>query len=164
MNQRKQKTYSQAQEITWEAPEYMHRPKPLLWYIIFAISTSGLILWGVYQKSPIAVLTYIVMAAVIMFFSLKKPELVTFRLTNTGIFIGKTEHPYKVIKKFWILYNPPEIKTLNLETSGYINNTISIELGSENPIEIKYFLKQYILEDIDKEEGFAETLARKLKL
>jgi hypothetical protein len=163
MNQKKQ-NHSEKKEIIWEAPEFDRRPKPLLWYIFFSIISTGLVVWGIYQKSPITVITFIVMAVVIMLFSLKKPEMTTYRLTTTSIIIGKVEYPYKIIKKFWIFYNPPEMKTLNFETSAYLNSTVRIELGSQNPLEVKWFLKNFIIEDIDKEEGFADALARRLKL
>ena len=57
-----------------------------------------------------------------------------------------------------------EIKTLNFETTAYLNNQISFQLGSQNPIELKLFLSQYLPEDLDRTESLTETLARSLKI
>lgn len=77
---------------------------------------------------------------------------------------GEILYPYKIIKKFWLVYNPPITKTLNFETTAYLNNRISIQLGSQDPVAVKLYLSQYLPEDLDRTESLSETLARTLKI
>jgi hypothetical protein len=73
-------------------------------------------------------------------------------------------YSFKTIKIFWLDYRPPEIKTLNFITTAYINNQITIQLGDQDPVAVKLLLKQYLPEDLNREESLTEMLARKLKI
>ena len=153
----------QKKEISWEAPEFKELVKGPYWYMFYAGITVLLIGYGAYTNSLITIIAFSVMSLVGLTFAFRKPEKITFTLTSTGIVVADKNFPYKIIKKFWIVYYPPEIKTLNLETSAYLNSHIKIELGDQNPIEVKKFLKNYLPEDLDKEESLPEVIARKLK-
>ena len=100
----------------------------------------------------------------IILFSGQSARTITYKVTKTGITSGNSVYGYKTIKKFWILYNPPAIKTLNLETTAYLNNIVSMELGRQDPVELKLYLSQYLPEDLDREESLSDILARNLKI
>jgi hypothetical protein len=54
----------------------------------------------------------------------------------------------------------PENKTVNFETVAYLNNHISMELGRQDPVAIKQFLKNYLQEDLDREESFTLLISK----
>ncbi|MEO8065624.1 MAG: hypothetical protein ABI643_02075 [Candidatus Doudnabacteria bacterium] len=152
------------ESLTWTAPSHIQSPRSAGWYLIFGLVSLGLIIFGIYNHSILMVITFIVVIFSVLLFTSQQPRALTFRATTTGIASGSLVYPYKTIKTFWIIYNPPSIKTLNFETSAYLNNQISLELGNQNPIEVKLFLSQYIPEDLNREETFTDTLARRLKI
>ena len=106
---------------------------------------------------------FILLIAVTLMFALRKPQTMTCELSGVGINLGKSTYPYKNIRRFWIIYDPPHNTTLNFETTAYLNSTISVELANQNPFEVKEFLNGFLPEDLEKEESMTDAIARKLK-
>jgi hypothetical protein len=150
--------------VTWKASDIQHHQRPAAWYMGLAIVSIGLIGFALYNHSIIMLITFVLIVFVIFILSLQPSRLVTYKITRTGVAIGRVNYPYQVIKKFWIAYNPPETKTLNLETTAYLNNRVIIQLGNQDPIEVKLYLSHYLEEDLDRIESFSESLARSLKI
>lgn len=150
--------------ITWNAPSHTRTSRSPAWYIVFGIISVALIFFGVYNHSILMIVTFSVVILSVMLLSAQEPKNVVFKATKSGIVSGSIVYPYKTIKTFWIIYNPPVVKTLNFETSAYLNNHISMELGQQDPTELKLYLSQYIPEDLDREESLTDTLARNLKI
>jgi hypothetical protein len=150
--------------LTWKADSHDQPQRSLAWYIGFGLVSGGLIIFGIYTHSILTIITFCVIIVALLVFLSQSPRTITYKATKTGLVSGNTVYPYKIIKIFWIVYNPPTIKTINFETTAYLNNQISFQLGSQNPIELKWFLSQYLPEDLDRTESFTETLARSLKI
>ncbi|MBI3952389.1 MAG: hypothetical protein HY336_00335 [Candidatus Doudnabacteria bacterium] len=149
--------------ISWQAQEFKEHDKPRSWFIIFGVVCLALIAYAVYQKSIITIITFGLLTALSAYFAVKKPKVLTHIITPNGIVVGDVVYPYKTIKTFWIVYAPPQVKTLNFETSAYINRFVTLELGSQDPLAVKMALKNYLIEDLDREESFSDSIARKLK-
>ncbi|HEV8601612.1 MAG TPA: hypothetical protein VGQ87_03395 [Patescibacteria group bacterium] len=150
-------------ELSWEAPEFPERTRSTNWYIMFAIISVILIGFAVWVGSVITIIMFCLLIAVGFGFAVQKPKQVDYSINSQGIVVGKLIYPYKNIRKFWIIYDPPAVKTLNFETTAYLNNVISIELGNQDPLPVKSKLKNHLFEDLDREESFADILARKAK-
>ena len=150
--------------ITWKAASHDQPQRSLVWYIGFGLVSGGLIIFGIYSHSILTIITFCVIIFSVLLISLQPPKTITYQATKTGLVSGNTIYPYKVIKIFWLVYNPPVIKTLNFETTAYLNNRISFQLGSQDPVELKLFLDQYLPEDLNRTESITETLARSLKI
>jgi|SRR3989338_4157457 len=150
--------------ITWKAPSHNRDPRSLLWYLIFGLVALALIGYAIYNQSLLMGIMFCVIIFSIILFSGQSARTITYKVTKTGITSGNSVYGYKTIKKFWILYNPPAIKTLNLETTAYLNNIVSMELGRQDPVELKLYLSQYLPEDLDREESLSDVLARQLKI
>ena len=81
-----------------------------------------------------------------------------------GIKVGNKIYQYGRIRAFWINYNPPFTKTLNIRVHGEFLVDIDIQLGNQNPVEIYDFLSTRLPEMQGKSEGFLKTLERLFKL
>ncbi|MGE5297797.1 MAG: hypothetical protein ACM3KM_01400 [Acidobacteriaceae bacterium] len=162
-NQLIKKVENKADILSWDAEEFKHNPKSLWWYVGFTIVSAGLILYAWYSRSVLTMILFVIMVIVAFIFARKTPKQLNHQLTPSGIIVGDMVYPYKNIKKFWIIYEPPYTKTLNLETTTYIGREVAIQLGRQNPVEVKMFLKKYLLEDLEKEESLTDIIARKLK-
>jgi hypothetical protein len=152
------------ESITWKALSSIPHQRNSAWYLIFGLVSLGLIIFGVYNKSILTVITFIAVIAAVLVLSSQQPREVAYKANKSGLLFGNTLYPYKIIKTFWIVYNPPQIKTLNFETTAYLNNRIVMQLGNQNPVELKLFLSQYLREDLERTESLTETLARNLKI
>ncbi len=150
-------------QISWSAPEFIHYPKSKAWFIIMTALGAALIVYFLSQKDFLTAVLFFCLLGLMFYFARAKPKTVRIELDSYGIKVGELKLPYSQIKSFWIVYEPPEVKTLNFETTAYLNRNLTLQLGSEDPVKIRKFLLEYLPEDLDKEEGVADKLARKLK-
>ena len=150
--------------LTWEAPDREHTTRAPVWYLLFGLVGLALILFGIYNHSLIMIVTFSIMIVSVLILSVQKPQTITYQATKTGLVANNVLYPYKIIKTFWIIYNPPRVKILNFETAAYLNNRITFQLNHQDPVELRWFLKQYLPEDLDRNESVTETLARTLQI
>lgn len=150
-------------QITWKAQEFVYYPKSSFWYImltVIAVLTLGYSLW---TKEILMFITLLICFIVLIFFARRAPNTVEVTLSGKGLAIDNSTYTFSNLRTFWIIYEPPTIKTLNFETTNYINQTITIQLENQDPNEVKEFLTQYLPEDPEREEAYHEKLFRKLK-
>lgn len=109
-------------------------------------------------------MVFIIMAAVVIYiFDKKEPATIDISITKRGIIIGEKMLTYEEdLKTFWVLYNPPEVKTLNFDRQQLLFPVISLQLEDENPLKIREVLLRYLPEDMKREEHFSEKAARRL--
>lgn len=149
-------------KISWQAPEFKHYNKTIGWYVALisiAILISG---FFVVQKDIFAAITTIILAGLVLLFSKQKPEIVPIEINDKTVKFGQIEYPYKQIKHFWVVHNERH-KTVNLRTTTYVNNTIILELGTQNSEEVRNFLLKYLPEHETTDETFAQRLMHWLK-
>lgn len=158
------KHQQQPQEIVWEAPEFKHYKKTQAWYIGFGIVALGLMVFAIFSKSIITIITFVLLILVSFFFFTQKPKKLTHRITYDGVQVGTQFYPYKNVKFFWIVYEPPYIKTLNFETTASLNKDLVLELEDQDPISVKLMLGSYLPEDLDREESVTDAISRRLKI
>ncbi|PJA87043.1 MAG: hypothetical protein CO141_01530, partial [Candidatus Moranbacteria bacterium CG_4_9_14_3_um_filter_42_9] len=91
----------------------------------------------------------------------KKPRILDFAITNTGVIADKEIYQFENINSFWIFYAPPQEKLLSLHTKSYLMPFVHIPIGNENPVKIREMLLKYIPE-IKQKPSFADMLERLL--
>jgi hypothetical protein len=154
---------NQPKELSWQAPEFAEYQKHPLWFIAFGIFTALLVLFGIYTKSWSTAVTFLMFGIIGVIFAAQKPKTVQIKLTGNGVQINSTFYNYKVIKKFWIVYNPPAVKNLYFETTAYLNRTVKVELDHKDPRAVRDFLKRYLEEDLEANEDFSDVIARTIR-
>src|SRR3989344_609791 len=78
--------------IKWEAPEFERREKGVGWYwgtIIIAVLMLGAAVW---QGNFLFVVLVVIGEILVLVWSGKEPPMVTFRITDKGLFIGEKTH------------------------------------------------------------------------
>lgn len=148
--------------LSWSAQEFKIHKKNTEWYIGYLVFAFALLAYGWYSHNLLTLVTFAIIVVVVFYFSHQSPGVVKYELTSTGVMVGKTLIPYRSVKKFWIIYTSVN-KSVNFETSAYLNNQVSLQLGKQDPLPVREFLKKYLSEDLDREESFTEVLARKIK-
>ncbi len=150
-------------EISWTAPQFVHYHKGLGWFISLGIVSTVLILYYAFKKDFLTAALFLLFAIVIYYFAKAKPRQVHIKIDDKGLKINENRIPYQNLKAFWIHYDPPQVKTLNFETTAYLNRSVSLLLMDQNPLAIKDYLLQFLPEELERKESFGEKVARKLK-
>jgi hypothetical protein len=151
--------------ITWKFPEYEELKRGKAWYIIGGIVIILLFIYSYFTNNPLFALIVLIGAILTVILARRKPELVDIFITNTGVLIGNTFTHYRDFKDFAIVYQPPEVKKLYLETRGALKPRFTIPLEDINPLAVREILLDYLDEDLEREEeASSEVLTRLFKL
>jgi hypothetical protein len=152
-----EKTY-----LSWEAAEFRHYPKNFAWYITMGIIVLLIVAFELLQKDFFGAISLAVIAIFIIVFAMHRPAQIKISLSSEGVHIERSFVPYAQMKYFWIVDNEDH-KTLNIETTAYINRTILVELGDQNSDEVREVMLQEVPEHSSTEETFVQRLIHRLK-
>lgn len=141
--------------LSWIAPETVKHERGIIWKIIMTLLISAAIAWGIVYNSWTFSLVIAVFVAVYYLIHLEHPKDVEIKISGIGIKVGARKYSYNRIRAFWIIYEPPYIKTLNLRVSGELGGDITIQLNSQNPTPVR----QLLMEKIPELEGQREKLS-----
>jgi hypothetical protein len=149
----------------WTVQEYEPHDRGSSWYAIMGTIAGLLVLFGMFTGNFLFALV-VVLASIILFVQGKQDPLkVSFAITALGVIVGNRFYPYSELYSFYIIYNPPEVKMLYVETKGLTRPLLRIPLGENNPIEVRSTMRKYLEEDIDQEEEpTGDTLARRWRI
>ena len=149
--------------ISWQALEFEHHEKNgkwFLWLLIFGLALLGYAAW---QKDFFMFLTFFLLILAIYLYARKKPKTVMIELAGRGIKLDADLYPYSTLKAFWIIYEPPQVKIVGLETTHSLNRELILQLDDMDPNTVREFLLQYLPEDLEREENYSDKLMRKLR-
>ncbi len=148
--------------ITWQAPEFQYYHKNIGWYVTVIAIIILIIAFFVLQSDLFAAITTGILGIFIILFSFHRPAMVTIELTHRGIWYGTIFYPFKQIKHFWIVHNDHH-RTLNIETTTYMNNMLILELAGQDPEDVREYLLPYLPEHHSTQETFAQRISHRLK-
>lgn len=145
----------------WSIPEYESFERPKRWYVTMGILAIFLIIYGLFSGNFLFALIIILSAIILFLQDNQAPVSVRIALTGSGVVVGDRLYEYKELGHFYMVYKPPVVKMLFIETNSLFRPTLRIALLDENPLEIRSVLMEYLEEDIEKEEEpMSDTIAR----
>lgn len=149
----------------WLVEEYEQHERGSWWYIIMISLGLVLVVYAMVTLNFLFALT-IVLSAIIIFLQSHQTALqIPFAITELGVVVGSKFYQYNELGEFYIIYKPPEVKTIFIETKSIIRPTIRVHLHDQNPLEIRDTLRQYLPENVEKEEEpLAALAARRFKI
>jgi len=148
--------------LSWKTQEFEQQKKGPMWFVVFAVVVVGLIFLAFWWKAFTMMVFLILAVFLIIIYALKEPRTVIFSITPLGVDIDNVMYKYSDMSSFWIFYEPPEIKELNIKlTRGFFPH-LSIPLGKTDPNDIRKILLEYLPEKKEK-LSVADGIARKLK-
>lgn len=150
--------------IMWNAPEYAEHDHGPLWKGVMSIIVVALIIFGIITDSIPLVIVVVLFSGVYFLIHSHKPKILDIAITDVGVKNGDKFYSFEEIQTFWIIFDPPHVKTLNLKVKKGLEKEISIQLQEQNPAEIRAFLNTQVPEWKNRTETFSEVLIRILKL
>ncbi len=154
---------NQNENIQWSAPEYVYHQKGPVWYVVISGIGIAFISYFLFTKDFLTATLFFLLLLILLYFGQKKPRIVKITLSKSGVDIDDMHISFRQIKSFWLIYEPPAIKTLNFETATYFNKVITVQLANQNPSTVRKFLLEFIPEDLEQEEHITDRLSRKIK-
>lgn len=157
---------------SWVIPEYTQHERSRRWFVVASLVGVVLIvisLWTpnwFFTTPNFMFMVIIILTAVTIFVQHQNlpPQLVV-TLSEEGIAIGESFYTYRELGSFWVIYEPPHVKTLYFHFQSAWRPRLPVPLEDEDPSEIRRILLQYLPEDLEREsEPTSDALARFFRL
>ena len=146
----------------WSIPEYNQYERNRFWYVLMSIVGAALIIYAVLTGNFLFALIIVLFAIILFLQSHQEPIILPFRITELGVVVNNRFYKYSELNEFYILYNPPELKVLFIETNSGTRPDLRVPLMDMNPNEIRMTLQEFLTENLEKEEEpFGDMMARK---
>jgi len=124
------------------------------------VLTAGI---GYILESPIMVLTFILFTIVFYMLMKRGKSNVDIQIDLHGVKVGGTLYSYDNLKSFWVFYDPPYEKYLSIGTKSSFSPYVRIKLDTQNPVEVRNFLIEYLPEE-QHPSPFMEVMMERLGL
>lgn len=151
--------------LEWTFPEYEKYSRSRRWYIIIGIVGAFFILYGMLTGNFLFSLIIALTGIILFLQQHQTPAEIPFAITDLGVIVSNRLYLYRELESFYIVYQPPEIKTLFLETKSVIRPLLRIPLQEQDPVEVRFSLLEFMTEDSEKEEEpMSDAASRNWKL
>ncbi len=145
----------------WTIQEYEKHSRGVLWYIIMGGFGLFFVIYGVVTNDFLFSLIIILFAVILFLQAHQEPKQILFQITELGVVVGSKFYSFTELESFFLIYNPPDVKTLFLEVKGTMKPMIRVPLLDMNPVEVKNVLRAYLPENFEREtEPLSDRAAR----
>ncbi|MBI4281765.1 hypothetical protein HY625_02995 [Candidatus Uhrbacteria bacterium] len=150
--------------LEWEFSEFVQHERGTVWYFCMTLIAGGLVLWSLFTGNFLFALIIILVAALFIIYEQRGPRTMVCHIDDDGITVNGILHPYKEMKDFRIVYEPP-VKVLYVIFQSMLQPRLTIALADQNPLAIRERLQKNVLEDIEQDgETLSDLLSRLFKL
>jgi len=150
--------------LSWVAPEAIRHERGKKWKVIMSLLVIVSTVGGIYYNAWTFSLVILTFAFVYGTIKLEHPKDVEVKISEIGIKIGGRKYAFGRIKAFWVIYEPPYVKTLNIRVQGKFNEDITIQLNGQDPSEVREYLLEKIPEMEGQDEKFTDIVLRIFKI
>ncbi|MDO8559793.1 MAG: hypothetical protein Q7S23_02015 [bacterium] len=151
--------------VQWQCDDGTQQPRSHRWYVIAGVVAVLLIAYGVWMGDFLFSGLLVLFGLTYGLMRRQPSKTMSFAITDNGVAAGRTFYSYQELKRFWIIYQPPEVKNLYLEFRNPFKPYLPLPLGSQNPVTARHALLDYLSEDLRREdEPVLDQISRLLKL
>lgn len=148
----------------WTIQEYERHERGTFWYVFMISIGLALVLYALATQNFLFALIIILFAIILFLQSHQEPLQVQFQITELGVIISRRFYTWSEFNNYYIIYEPPHVKTLFLDTASTLRPVLRVPLLDMNPNEIRHTLNQYLTEDVEKEEPLSDRMARNWRI
>jgi len=145
--------------VSWSAPEYEYSPKSKEWYWTISIISAALAFAALLIKNFLFASFILLAGFTAALFAAKKPKVLKFAIGAKGVQIADRLYPYDSLKSFWIRYDPPEKKEVEILTKKIFVAKMSLPLGEADPNEVRRILISSLKEE-ETEESLIDIFSK----
>lgn len=148
--------------LQWEAPEFIHHDRDVKWYILAVFLTIILLGYAIYSRDWFFIGTMVLILVGAVVYLKTPPKIRGYAIAELGIYIDDKFFSFSSLHSFWIIYEE-KVKTLNFAFNKKYLPALTIQIGDQNPVQIKELLKKHLPEEEKRTETIGDQLIRKLK-
>ncbi len=149
----------------WEVSEYERHERSTRWYVIMMIIGVFFIGYALFTQNFLFALIIVLFAIILFLQAHQDAPIIGIKITDLGLVIHNRFYEYSELGKFYIIYNPPEVKTVFVETDSSLRPRLRLPLLDNDPNEIRFTLRQHLVEDTEiEEEPLSDRFARSWRI
>lgn len=142
--------------LRWSAYEHEHIERGSDWYWALGVIAASAALTAILFGNFLFALVIILAAVTIGLIAQKPPELHEFEISEKGIRIGQTFHPYDTVISFWVDEELPE-PLLLVDTTTFMSPNLIIPVADMDPEEVRSVLRPHA-EEVPMKEPLAHKI------
>lgn len=151
--------------FVWEAPLYPTYKRGTRWYFILTAGTLLLVSYAVITSNFLFAFLILLCAIIIILAGNEEAPIVLAQIGELGIVWDGNLYLYRELGEFSIIYQPPYISTLYIETKSFTKPKLRISLENQDPANIRDHLRAYLKENTDLQtEAGSDILGRLLRI
>ncbi len=144
------------EKITWSALEYEYKEKGKDWYFALGIITISASVASFLLDNILFSLLILISGLTVAMYGARKPKILKIELTERGVFVNKSLHPFNTLKSFWIEENEDKPKIL-FEFKKTFLPYVVIPIKDGDIINIRGFVSEFLQEE-ELHEPFAQKI------
>lgn len=131
--------------LRWSAYEHEHIERGSDWYWALGVIAVSAALTAILFDNFLFALLILIAATTLGLIARKPPELHEFEISEKGVRIGQTMHPYNTIVSFWVDEELDE-PLLLIDTVTFMTPNLIIPIGEIHPEDIRESLRPHATE------------------
>ncbi len=150
--------------FAWMIDEYPVYRRGWGWYLAASLIGAAIVIYALVTLNFLFALIVVIFGIVLVVSSSRTPVRLRFAVTEDGIEMGHRFIPWDDLTRFWMVYDPPAVKTLYFDFKSIIVPDVAIPLDEMNPNALRAVLLKYLDEDATRTaEPITDYLGRLLK-
>jgi len=149
--------------VEWKAREFIQYDKNPVWMSVVYLIAVLLFIYAIWTMNFLFAILIILSVIVIYLYTKKKPRLMNVAVMKKGFRVDDTLYTYEDdLENFWVLYSPPDLKTLFFKRKQSMFPNLVIQLEDQNPMRIRELLLEHLPEDVDQDESVIDKFSRRV--
>lgn len=151
--------------FVWETPDREERVRGPRWYLIMSGIALAFVAYAIITGNFLFAFLILLIAIILVLAGNQAPENILVQVGKNGIVVDGKLYEFKDLNSFSIIYQPPEVKVLYIESNKIYQPRLRLFLQDQNPVALRTHLKAYLNENLDlQEEHLSDIVARLLKI
>ncbi|MBI4128256.1 MAG: hypothetical protein HY459_04270 [Parcubacteria group bacterium] len=145
--------------FSFQTSAHLHRPADTRWLLWFYLVMIAVTAFWILTREYLAALTFAVLTVTVAIVKQAKPEAMTVKITEEGVWRDGALIPFNKVKTFAIV-GPSHDARLTIEVDRFFTPTVTIPLPRDAIEKVRSLLRTYVAEDETREESVLERLER----
>lgn len=132
--------------VSWRAAEYEMIPKTAFWYLIIGVIALAFFVIALFQKNFFFAIFIFIAAAMVFVFSKRRPNVIDFELSETGVRAGVMRWEWNVFTDFSIHSRPGRLDEVILRKATSFNPYVRFPADAQTASKARAFINERIPE------------------
>lgn len=150
-------------KMRWQAREFIQYDRNPAWMSVIYLVAALILIYAIWTMNFLFAVLIVLAVITIYVFTQRKPKLLDMAIMKKGFKIDNLLYTFDDdLENFWILYNPPDLKTLYFKRKQSFFPQLIIQLEDQNPMKVRDLLLKSLPEDVEQDESLVDKFSRKI--